>query len=111
MWILDSTDMKIHVYKMAENEWGKIDGDKWFGLETSTSTPSDIWSNGEIMWVTDAGRDKIYVYDLNAAANHYHSSEDFNTLIRSANKDPRDLWADEMTMWVVDDTFRAGVNL
>ena len=70
---------------MVDNEWGKLKGDKGFGLEGNTSTPNEIWSNGEIMWVTDSGRDNIYAYDLNASTNHYHSSEDFNTLESSGN--------------------------
>ena len=108
MWVLDGTDKKFYVYKMTDDEWGRLDGDKGFELEMDNSAPGDIWSTNGIMWVPNRGG-KIYAYYLNASANHYHSSEDFNTL-GSTNTSPRGLWSDGTTMWVVDDSVRVGTN-
>ena len=70
-------------------------------LEAARNTsPKDIWSDGETMWVADTDRDRIMAYDMTTRARD--PAKDFNTLDAAGNTSPRGLWSDGVTMWVGD---------
>ena len=66
------------------------------------TNPWGIWSDGETMWVSDEGDDKIYAYDLDTKARY--SVKDFDSLGVAGNTSPAGIWSDGTTMWVVNRT-------
>lgn len=71
MWVLDwhydkdnNIYPKLYAYKMLGENRGDPDPGKNIQLDEGNQDPKGIWSDGEIMWVTDSKNDKIYVYNL-----------------------------------------------
>ena len=59
-----------------------------------------IWSDGNIVWVTDRQVDKIYAYLLADGTRQMGRDIDLG----GANDQPRGLWSDGETMWVADNS-------
>ena len=57
-----------------------------------------IWSDGEVMYVSDFDDDKLYAYDLDTKQRI--SDKDIN--LTGDNDNPRGIWSDGETIWVVD---------
>ena len=60
MWVLDYADEKLYAYSISD---GSRDSAKdYTNLDSQTSEPRGIWSDGTTMWVADNGDDKLYAY-------------------------------------------------
>ena len=66
----------------------------------SNWAPRGIWSDGDTMWVSDLGDEKLYAYDM--ATKAWVSGRDFDTLQAAGNTLPFGMWSDGDTMWVSD---------
>ena len=67
--------------------------------DAENNDPLGIWSDGETMWVTDDGDDKLYAYDLATKER----AEDKEFTLKTSPTDgkfPQSLWSDGATMWV-----------
>ena len=64
------------------------------------TNPKGIWSDGDTMWVSDDGNDKLYAYNLPNKARD--ASKDFGTLADAGNNKPLGIWSNGDTMWVAD---------
>ena len=97
--LLASDDDKIFAYNVSTK--ARDPSEDFNTLEAAGNTsPKDIWSDGETMWVADTDRDLILAYTLATRARD--SSKDFHTLEAAGNTSPRGLWSDGVTMWVGD---------
>ena len=67
-------------------------------LDSDNSSPAGVWSDGDTIWVSDSGDDKLYAYDL---SGHQRLSAEDITLV-SPNADPGGIWGDGRTIWVLD---------
>ena len=59
-----------------------------------------IWSDGEVMWVSDLQDNRLYAYGLNSKERLPHL--DFNGMAAAGNHNLGDIWSDGATMWVLD---------
>ena len=97
--LLASDDDKIFAYNVSTK--ARDPSEDFNTLEAAGNTsPKDIWSDGETMWVADTDRDLILAYTLSTRARD--PSKDFDTLEAAGNTSPRGLWSDGVTMWVGD---------
>ena len=67
-------------------------------LGSNNSDPRGTWSDGEIIWVSDSGDDKLFAYDLSDRTGQ--SDRDMN--LHSNNGHPGEMWSDGETIWVFD---------
>ena len=96
-WYRD--DDKIYAYNLSTK--ARDPARDFNTLEAANNTsPKDIWSDGETLWVADTDRDRIMAYNLSTKARD--PAKDFNTLDAAGNDSPRGLWSDGVTMWVGD---------
>ena len=77
---------------------GKLAPYKSITLDIDNSDPRGTWSDGEVIWVSDSGNDKLYAYDLSDRSRL--ADEDLD--LHSNNDDPREFWSDGVTIWVHD---------
>ena len=73
MWVADYVDYvdyddgKLYAYDMATK--GRVSGRDFTTLAAAGNhIPGGLWSDGETMWVADSGDDKLYAYNMPAAA-------------------------------------------
>ena len=90
----------LYAYAMEpeSGQEGTLAPYKSITLDSDNSNPRGIWSDGEVMWVSDSGDDKLYAYDL---ANRTRKS-DRDIDLHSNNGDPKGIWSDGQTIWVLD---------
>ena len=67
-------------------------------LDTDNSEPSGTWSDGETIWVSDSGDDKLYAYDL----DQRNRVADKDLELDAENSDPAGIWSDGKFIWVMD---------
>ena len=68
--------------------------------DAGNSAPRGIWSNNEIMWVSDSSDSKIYAYGMDD--KQWEPGSDLDGLRAAGNDNPQGIWSDETTMWVAD---------
>ena len=63
-----------------------------------------IWSDGNTMWVADAGilDQKIYAYTLRNKTRDSSKDLDLSGAVNFGNADPRGIWSNGITMYVAD---------
>ena len=90
----------LYAYAMEPeaSEVGTLAPYKSVTLDSDNSDPRGIWSNGDVMWVSDTGDDKLYAYDL---PNRSRKS-DRDIDLHSDNGDPKGIWSNGQTIWVLD---------
>ncbi len=102
VWVIeDSTgnDFLYAYYLEPEaNEIGFLAPYKSVTLGSNNSDPRGTWSDGEIIWVSDSGDDKLFAYDLSDRTGQ--SDRDMN--LHSNNGHPGEMWSDGETIWVFD---------
>ena len=64
-------------------------------------SPTGIWANRQIIWISDRD-DTIYAYRRSNQTRY--PSRDFNSLNAADNNNSFGIWSDDNTMWVVDST-------
>ena len=97
--LLASDDDKIFAYNLATKARDPVRDFNTLEAAGNTS-PKDIWSDGETLWVADTDLDLILAYNLSTKARD--PARDFDTVAASGNTSPRGLWSDGVTMWVGD---------
>ena len=102
IWAIeDSTgDDFLYAYAMdpETDDVGQLAPDKSVTLDSANSDPRGAWSDGEIIWVSDSGDDKLYAYDLSDRARQ--SDRDLD--LHSDNGQPAEIWSDGEIIWVLD---------
>ncbi len=102
VWALeDSTGNDfLYAYAMepASDEVGQLVPYKSIFLDSDNSDPRGTWSNGDTIWVSDSGDDKLYAYDLDDRSRD--SGLEFD--LHSDNDDPGEIWSDGEIVWVMD---------
>ncbi len=76
-------------------------GRGFYALPQDTS-PGGIWSDGDIMWVSDSRNRRILAFDM--ATKERIPERDFYGLAEKLINQPSSLWSDGEMMWVVNDT-------
>ena len=66
--------------------------DYWIGYANG------IWSDGEVVAVSETQSHRIYVYGLNSGGHRW----DLGFRLHSSNSNSHGLWSDGVTLWVVD---------
>ena len=98
IWVLengDGADDAIYAYDLATGE--RLE-DREFGLHETNRAPRGSWSNGEVVWVSDSGQDRLFAYDLESGERDEEREVELDT----RNRDPRGIWSDGTTVWVLD---------
>ena len=87
-------------YAMEPNagQEGQVILGKIIVLDSDNSDPTGIWSNGNTIWVSDSGDDKLYAYNLSQRSRQ--AGKDIN--LSNANDDPAEIWSDGEIIWVLD---------
>ncbi|MYJ63438.1 MAG: hypothetical protein F4095_14125, partial [Acidimicrobiia bacterium] len=67
-------------------------------LDSANSSPRGIWSNGAVVWVSDAVADRLFAYDF-ATGQRVPGRE---VVLDSANGSPRGIWSNGAMVWVTD---------
>ena len=104
VWVAEEESSAIfeflHAYALDQdpNEQQLLQSDLSILLDTDNSDPAGVWSDGDTIWVSDSGDDKLYAYDL--TGKQRQSTKDI-TLV-NANADPGGIWGDGPTIWVLD---------
>ncbi|MCY3569283.1 MAG: Ig-like domain-containing protein, partial [Chloroflexi bacterium] len=57
-----------------------------------------VWSDGDVIWVSDSGADRIFAYRL--ATGERLEAREFD--LHEDNRDPRGIWSDGASMYVLD---------
>ena len=73
------------------------------GFYALLPSPGGIWSDGDIMWVSDPRNRRILAFDM--ATKERIPERDFHGLEEKLISQPSSLWSDGKKMWVVNDTF------
>ena len=105
MWVADRERSNAKVYAYDMDTKARVPGEDFNNLhvvnldgETPWPGPQGLWSDGDIMWVSDTLDKAIYAYDMDTKARV--PREDFTGLTEANQRVPGALWADETTMFV-----------
>ncbi len=102
VWAIDDTSGNDYLYAYhldpEPNEVGQVILHQLIQLHSDNADPVGIWSNGNNIWVSDSGDDKLYAYGLSDKSRK--SGRDIS--LHSQNADPADIWSDGETIWVLD---------
>ena len=102
VWVVGdgATNDFLYAYAMEPepNEEGLLVPYESITLHSNNADPVGTWSDGETIWVSDSGDDKLYAYDLSERSRQ--SSQDIG--LEDANDDPGGIWSDGQTVWVMD---------
>ena len=100
MWVHDLEDRKAYAYKLSD---GSRDKNKEFPIKGVGVSGHDrflggkTWSDGETLFVADAGAGKVRGFPLNSPTSRRFSRLD------SANSSPRGICGDSDTYWLAND--------
>ena len=108
IWVADTIDHKVYAYTLPGtgddyDSGATHDPRRDFALADENGSPSDMWSDGVTLWVTDWNDDKLYAYLLSNSGTTYDAAGDVP--LPEENHDPRGIWSDGTTMWVADDFY------
>ena len=98
LWVAQNSDGDgdgVFAYDLASGE--RAEGHE-FALDKTNLAPRGLGSNGETIWVSDSGRERLFAYSLESGERL--QARDIN--LSDANDDPRGIWSDRTTMWVLD---------
>ncbi len=102
VWVIDDTSGNDYLYAYDldpdPNEVGQVILHQLIQLHSDNADPVGIWSNGNNIWVSDSGDDKLYTYGLSDKSRK--SGRDIS--LHSQNADPSNIWSDGETIWVLD---------
>ena len=101
VWVLeDAGNDFLYAYAMnpEAGDEGLLVPYKSITLHTHNADPVGTWSNGDTIWVSDSGDDKLYAYDLSDKTRKAGRDID----LHSNNDDPGEIWSDGETIWVLD---------
>ncbi len=100
-----------HTLRVGQNGDGTADGvfaydrssgdrlqDLEFEIHETNRAPRGVWSDGETMWVSDSGQERLFAYDLESGER----IEDAEFALSSRNRGARGIWSDGVSMWVLD---------
>ena len=102
LWVADNADGAsdaVYAYDLASGE--RVEErveEREFELHETNRAPRGFWSDGEAVWVSDSGRERLFAYDL--ATGERLEEREFE--LPRENRDARGIWSDEETMWVLD---------
>ena len=96
-----SREYLVWIYRGSDADWELTGSGGFYNYRTRDRFfANGLWSDGETMWVSDEGGDKLHAYNMDTKAKD--SDKDFDTLEAAGNKDPQGIWSDGTTMWVTD---------
>ena len=93
---------KVNAYDFNNNNY-TFNQSKSFTVEDlydNGFSINGIWSDGNLMWMTDQSKNKVFAFELNSKQRV--PSEDFN--LSDGNNAGVGIWSDTKTFWVADDT-------
>ena len=96
MYVLDSSDDRVYAYDFFTKVPLLY---KSFYFDQTITSPRGLWSDGETLWILDAGSDTAFAHSLSDKSRD--SSKDVNLSPSNTVSDPLDLWSDGETMWAV----------
>ncbi len=88
-------DDAVYAYDLAGGE--RVE-EREFALAQTNRAPRGLWSNGETVWVSDSGRERLFAYDLATGER----DEQRELALAPRNADARGIWSDGATIWVLD---------
>lgn len=104
LWVVENSASgadSIYVYDLSE-------GDNEDAEDGQTSTRVElhrtnrfshgIWSNGETVWVSDSGQDRLFAYNVEDGERE----ESLEIELADDNRDPRGIWSDSELIYVLD---------
>ena len=91
----DGSAAAVYAYDLATGE--RLE-DREFALDGTDRAPRGFWSDGETVWVSDSGQERLFAYDL-ATGDRL---EDQEIELAEGNADAPGIWSDETTVWVLD---------
>ena len=98
LWVLengDGADDAIYAYDLATGE--RVE-DREFELDETNRAPRGVWSNREVLWVSDSGQERLFAHDLETGER----LPERDIALADRNRDARGIWSDGSTMWVLD---------
>ena len=88
-------DDEVYAYDLAS---GERLAEREFELAETNRAPRGFWSDGDTVWVSDSGRDRLFAYDLASGERQ----EQRELELADRNADARGVWSDGETVWVLD---------
>ena len=88
-------DDEVYAYDLAS---GERLGEREFELAETNRAPRGFWSDGDTVWVSDSGRDRLFAYDLASGERQ----EERELELADRNADARGVWSDGESVWVLD---------
>ena len=98
LWILNNPSTgsdSVFAYDLLT---GDRQEDREFELDSRNRFSHGIWSDGETVWIADAGRDSLFAHELSDRSR----LEDRDIELAERNRDPRGIWSDGETLYVLD---------
>ena len=98
LWVLENgsgADDAIFAYDLRTGE--RIEGVE-FELDETNRAPRGVWSNRQVIWVSDSGQERLFAHDLTTGAR----LPERDIALADRNRDARGIWSDGSTMWVLD---------
>ena len=113
MWVADlgafGNPAVTKIFAYTINDTNLVATTNTITLHDDNVKPRDIWSNETTMWVADAGKDKIFAYNMWTTVEtnrvwdgNHDSNKDIDTFVKVSKNDDkgRGIWSDGTTMWV-----------
>ena len=98
---LSTNAYTLFINRGTDADYGWKASDDFDNITTAGATGfnsmSDLWSDGDTLWVLDEDDSKIYAFDM--ADKTRKPAEDFETL-DADNDNPSGIWSDGAIMWV-----------
>ena len=90
----------VNVNRGVTTDYGWKASDDFDGLVAAgVDLPTDIWSDGETMWVAKVNSNKLYAYSM---LDWTRDSAKDISLAAAENTYPVDIWSDKTTIWTLD---------
>ena len=74
-----------------------------FELDELNRAPRGVWSDGETLWVSDSGQERLFAYDLATGER----VEERDIVLTRRNRDARGIWSDGVVIWCSTATRRS----
>ena len=91
----DGADDAVYAYAL---ETGERVEDREFELDERNRAPRGVWSDRQVIWVSDSGQNKLFAHDLKTGER----LPERDLALAERNRDARGIWSAGGTMWVLN---------
>ena len=98
LWLAENADGAADAIYAYDLKTGERVEEREFDLAEANRAPRGLWSDRQVIWVSDSGRNRLFTYSL----DHGARLEERDIALAERNRDARGIWSDGETMWVLD---------